>query len=188
MYTWIISASIGIIISFLLMRSIKDNRSNESLKVLCASFCIVLSCVAVPIGLILISDPIVEYDTHYSKPLTTNIVSIKDNSVIGGEIHGGIFIINGFINEKPVYYFYEIQGSGYVQSSIPAENVVVYEDTEDGIGYIKSVDTWQQVNPEWKNDHLHWFIFVGTPIDKYTIHEIHVPRGSIINDFVLDAE
>lgn len=117
----------------------------------------------------------------------TGIVAIKDNTITEGSVRGAIFVMSGYISEEPVYFFYKRVGTGYTQDSIKAKGVTIYEDTEPGVGYISTTTTVEKVDPVWKKKHLHWLVFNNVQ-SRDTVTEIHVPQGTIIQEFVLDAE
>ena len=115
------------------------------------------------------------------------IVSLKDNSLIDGDIHGGIFIISGSINESPAYFYYKKVGDGYTQDYIKADGVIIYEDTIN-TGYINTKYEHKVTSEEWRDKYLHWLIIPNINKTTAVSTEIHVPENSIIKDFALDAE
>lgn len=117
----------------------------------------------------------------------TDIVAIKDNTITESHISGGIFVVSGYISEEPVYFFYKRSGSGFIQDYVKARGITIYEDTEPGIGYILTTKVVTRVEPTWKKKHLHWLVFTDEQ-SRATTAEIHVPKGTVIQEFVLDAE
>lgn len=135
--------------------------------------------------------PALGFTAPYHEVLTTkriDLVSIKDNTLIEGRIGGGIFVVGGYISESPVYFYYKKVGEGYVQDHIKAAGVVIYEDAKDGIGYITITEAKRVIDREWADKYLHWIIYDTQIHYRSKTTEIHVPKGTIIKEFVLDAE
>lgn len=137
----------------------------------------------------LLGDPDIRYipTTTERTETLTDIVALKDNTLTEGSVRGAIFIMSGYINEEPVYFFYRRAGTGFVQDFIKAKGVIIYEDAEPDVGYILTTYTVEKVDPGWKKKYLHWLVFNDIQ-SRGTITEIHVPEGTIIQEFVLDAE
>lgn len=114
------------------------------------------------------------------------IVAIKDNSLTEGEIRGGIFVVGGYMKEEPVYFYYKRVGDGYVQDWVKALGVVIFEDAPPNVGYLEIHTDTYTVDPIHKEKYLHW-VFLRSGYSE-TVTEIHVPPGTIVHEFVLDAE
>lgn len=121
-----------------------------------------------------------------------NIVSIADGSSnVSGEISGGIFITSGYINSQPVYTYYMQEADGaIIQGQLNASKAKIYEDTEQE-GYI----TWLECKHVKGN--YRWLPFRSSNCSEYPRSwktfdkknfEIHVPPGSVVRHFTLDAE
>jgi membrane protein implicated in regulation of membrane protease activity len=112
-----------------------------------------------------------------------DIVAVKDSTKLTGSLSGGIFVVNGVINEQSVYYFYAIENGGYVLKNIPAENVTVYEDTVD-TGYITSV--YDVIDTDYFNKYQKKGLMSDDVRMKLVGYQIHIPPNSITRQFNLD--
>ena len=77
----------------------------------------------------------------------------------------GRFILgSGYIQQNPIYVFYsDVENGGYRRDYLYASKTIIYEDAPDNIGYVKSIIT---------------------PCDY--LFELHVPKGTIKQELVLD--
>jgi len=128
-----------------------------------------------------------EYEQITVEPRYEDIVALKDNTVIEGKMSGGIFIISGYIESKPCYYYYKKVGNAFQQSHIMADGVLIFEDAPDGEGYIVYRESYSKLTDASVSGLRHW-VFLYMEKDRHTDIEIHVPEGTVVNEFTLDAE
>jgi len=164
---------------------VKIKRTDWTLFLLAGG--IVLSFFASVVVPCVVGVSVGEYEQVIVEPCYEDIVALKDNSVIEGKMSGGIFIISGYIESKPCYYYYKKVGDAFQQSHIMADGVLIFEDTPDGEGYIVYKESYRKLTDESANSLRHWVV-LWTERDRHTDIEIHVPEGTVVNQFVLDAE
>lgn len=109
---------------------------------------------------------------HTTQYRNAEIVAIQD----GSESRGAFFIGSGVIDGKQVYSFYEKSGDGFLLESVEARDVTVYQSSDKPYVVKESGcdGGWQWVTP--------------CLFDKRAVTEIHVPAGTIKENFVLDAK
>ena len=110
---------------------------------------------------------------------TYEIYSLKDNTKIEGQISGSVFAINGYINQRLVYYVYKKDGDGYSRTTLNG-NAKIFEDTENG-GYVK--ENWNICPKVYIKQH-----FFADKDPVLVNIEIHIPKGTLIKQFKLDNE
>jgi hypothetical protein len=129
----------------------------------------------------------ISYDDHVFQPIS----SLKDSSMLTG---GGRFFlgIGSFsINDQPRYIFYKkLPDDYYTLDSVPTKGVLIKEDggTNPGVEvrshYTKEPDKfyapWAGVVKNWTED--------GATIMTGQETIIHVPVGTIIQEYKLDSE
>lgn len=121
-------------------------------------------------------DPVIESEHLYNE----TIVSIKDNSQVEGNIRGGIFLIRGNINQKEYYMGYKQNEDGsFSQFKVPVERSKIYETTD---GFRLEIYEFRQ-----KNTGL-FVMPCHQCTEEHRQYKIYVPKGSIVQDFTLDAE
>lgn len=181
MWTILICLGITIILTVLMIAKWADKHDNLSMFIVSL---LVMASLFTPIFIGIFTYKTIDNVSEQR----IDIVAIKDNTLVNGSISGGIFVVGGYIQETPVYFFYKKSGNGYIQDYIDADGVIIYEDTE-GSGYISIIKSEGVVDPQWKAKYLHWLVFTSRDYSKdWQKTEIHVPTGTIIKDFVLDAE
>ena len=107
------------------------------------------------------------------------IVSVQDNQVTQGHISGGLFVFSGTVDGQAKYFYYEkTKEGGYVLKNINATQAVIYQD-EDNNPYINYFIEARKSNKFW---------MIGENDLSYNVVDFHIPKGSIIREFNLDAK
>ena len=106
---------------------------------------------------------------HYER---VDIVSLQD----GSSIEGGFFLGTGYIDGSMKYSFYEKSGEGFKLTQVDSKDTIVYQSKEKPYAMRESGcdGNWQWIAP--------------CLYDSDIVTEIHVPAGSIKENFVLDTE
>ncbi len=169
MYSVIISCSIA---SFMVFLGIK--KASTDFKVL---ICSMLAAIFFLLPYIITTEVGTKIPRTISIEKTYDIVSLT-NTTLG---EGRTFIFSGYSKEEVVYFFYRNEGNGFVFDYLPADDVIIYEDTIDtGAIYTKIgiVEEWYQ--EKYKG----WVIYQAEMQQGY---EIHVPPNTINQQFNLDT-
>ena len=104
---------------------------------------------------------------------TFELESLQD----GSKINGQFFLGSGYINEKMKYSFYVSEQNGYKLYSIEANNAhVKYTTAKPKLEMFEEV-----VNDDFINN-------FSIAKDLETSYIIYVPQGSILQNYVLDAQ
>lgn len=104
---------------------------------------------------------------------TFELESLQD----GSRINGQFFLGSGYINEKMKYSFYISEENGYKLYSIDADNAhVKYTTKKPKLEMFEEV-----VNDDFINN-------FSIAMDLKTSYIIYVPQGSILQNYVLDAQ
>lgn len=123
-------------------------------------------------------------DTYEKIDNTQSIVSINDNSQLSG--HGSAFYVS--INTSGIYtYYYQLEDGGYKQSTVPANKTVIYEEDNCENPSVMQYGTYTKNN--WSTTWSKILIFSDKNDDyKGCRYEIHVPKGTIVQEFNLDSQ
>lgn len=102
----------------------------------------------------------------YSLEKQLELVAVQDNQ----NIHRQFFLGTEHTGLESVYYFYYKQNGGLVLGKCPANRAIVYEQEgkKDGLVKVYKLNEWQALG-----------------LKKY---EIFIPKGSILQQFRLDAK
>lgn len=188
MYTLLIGLIISIpilIFGFHRVNRIPDTGvKNTAIIIILTGLLVCVPLIPYAIAVALAVNPPTITETQETK---VDIVATRGNTLTHGSITGGIFIISGYIQESPVYFFYKKVGDGYIQAHIQAQDATIYEDTKNGTGHIIIKNKTTILEPNWERQHLHW-VLLQRPKKTSVEAEIHLPPNSIIKEFVLDAE
>lgn len=116
----------------------------------------------------------------YTLPRTTvytnkDLVAIQDGSSTTGSAAGSVFMGYGSIKEVPSYTYYVKDGDARLLESTTAKGVKVFEGGEKA--YVREATAC-------KSDY-NW---ISPCINFEKVVEIHVPTGTIKQNFVLDAK
>ena len=114
----------------------------------------------------------------------TNIISVKDNSYISGNMSGGIISVKGSVAEQSVYvYYYQLDDGGVYQGTIPANSTVLYFDVEtEEEAYLETVVTTEYY---WNNNDSPATRCWETSNTKY---KIHIPAIALPKGYEFDGE
>lgn len=119
---------------------------------------------------------VVSISLPMSKEINTyeyNIVTLQDNS----HVSGGLFLGTGSINGSMKYvFYYELPNGGFKMNQISYENTTIIYSNDKKVIIYKEEPT---------NSFLNWF---AIDLEFNTSYEIYVPKGTISNDFKLDAQ
>jgi hypothetical protein len=153
--------------------------------------------------------------TDIERPLIDDwqfeIIAAADGTSVEGEF-GGFFIFSGSIDEVPYYSYYRQHGDGSItQGQVRVSDARIYQDAEPGEGWIThraygnvwtpqdgwsvggEPDTWMSDtygitewnrwwSPAWHMQNIH----DPAPSYSYRTWAIHVPEGSVTQQFVFD--
>ena len=129
------------------------------LNLLISGFCSLLLTLFIP--------TITKIEKH-----TFELESIQD----GSKINGQFFLGSGYINERMKYSFYLSEQQGYKLYSIDASDAYIkYTDGKPKLEMYQEVIT---------DDFINNF---STTLDLKTNYKIYVPKGSILQNYTLDA-
>lgn len=125
-----------------------------------------------------LEDLIVRYHTDKDDRVleqTIPIVAAADGSLESGRF----FLFGGVWEEEPAYFYYKQDPAtgGITQGHVLVERAVIYEDQEDGHGYIDKMDD--------NSYYGKWYVYFEGREPNY---EIHVPKGSVVRQFNFDLE
>ena len=102
-----------------------------------------------------------------------DIVAVRDVT----RTSGNVFVFGS--DEYFSYYAQNEDGSYSLKKKLASDAVIVEEDRTDGEVY----EVWKVKN----NSNLGW-VYVGLDSASFYRSEFHIPRGSIVRQFVLDAQ
>jgi len=114
-----------------------------------------------------------------TKPITDTykIVNLQDNSATQGQFFLGSGYIDGTI--KYAFYYKTDNEEGYKLKVINSSNVIIkYSDTVKCLRH-------RQVK---EDSFINWFAFDDLSDELYMTFEIYIPKNSIKQNFVLDAQ
>lgn len=175
-----ITLCVGISLFFLSIISSFEEDNIESM----ISFLIALALVFGSIfALISINKHI---DTYEALEETEQIVSIKDNSQVSAT--SGLFYVS--MSTDGVYtYYYKTNDGGYKQGKVNADNTIIYEEDNCKSPSIQRYCKYTQNN--WSETWTKILLF-SSKQDKYVSdsdrYEVHVPKGTVVQEFNLNAE
>jgi len=107
--------------------------------------------------------------------INRTLVAIQDGSSTSGSAAGSVFMGYGSIKEVPSYTYYVKDGDARLLESTTAKGVKVFEGGEEA--YVREATAC-------KSDY-NW---ISPCINFEKVVEIHVPTGTIKQNFVLDAK
>lgn len=113
------------------------------------------------------------------------IVSLNDNGYVSG--HGSRYYVT--INSTGGYtFYYKLENGGYVQKTIDASKTVVYQDEACDTPTVTTYTTYSvPVIPMTHKQEMFWYFYVPDRTNS-TRYEIHVPKGTIIEEFNLNSQ
>lgn len=153
-----------------LMAMLVDEFTISKLIILIIAICVLL-------GLVKIGDKLDKSPVEWNIEWQTNIIALKDNSDIQGNIYGGIFVTSGQIGEETYYYCMESTNEGKHMIKIPSDKAYITETNDKTSGIIKKSE-------HWKNNKLDFWMCPKTG-EKYYIY---VPVGTIDTTYKVDME
>jgi len=108
---------------------------------------------------------------HHFTTEKKNLFVLQDGTQTGGSFFLGIGTIDG----TPTYTYYVQEGKGAKLANTEADEVIVYQDTDKAY-LVQQTDC--KTNIEW---------LIKCATDE-RVTEIHVPKNTIKQNFVLDAK
>lgn len=144
---------------------------------------LVVAGIALMISGIMYENNIEECEVPEVSITRTRVICAKDNSLITGEISGGILHVQGSVSEKSVYqYYYQLEDGGIKQGKIPVDTTTIYFVKSGEEAYLETI-----VTTEYSLDNN------NTPATRLrerseTTYKLYVPENSIINTFELNAK
>ena len=167
MYTFIIFGLIGLFSGLFLMNKLKDKYTEKMEFYFYALIGVLISIIPA-----LIISCLIPIETKIEKSIF-EIESLQDNN----SIKGRFFLGSGLINSKMVYTLYLKNGDGFKLYQLDSEIVTIkYSDSKPSLELYEEVKTENWLNQFSIKNHL----------DFYYI--IKVPKGTICNNFNLDAQ
>lgn len=153
-----------------------------------------LICIGTLFGIGVVESMItMEVTPSYNYNVSTYqpIASLKDNSFVSG---GGNFFLgigSVKINENPKYVYYEILPEGYYKlGSVSTDITLIKEDGGDNPTLEKKVEytrmeTKKRVPaPGWAENYTEG----GFEYMNSVVYILHVPNGTVVKEYKLDAE
>ena len=111
-------------------------------------------------------------EIDYNVVSDTKIIALKDNQ----NVNGSFYILGGYVDEDPYYYYATETEFGYKTEKMKADNAYIkYTDNEPHI---------ERYVGDFANEGTY---FWGFPMcdDRYIIY---VPEGTVTNEFNVDLE
>jgi hypothetical protein len=104
------------------------------------------------------------------------LVSMKNESEMNGELRGSILGIYGHITTSEFLYLMGSRGDGgYKRIKLSMSQVIIYED---GLNKMVTVHSGSKSEINLRTFHI------GE--DHFSHYEVHVPVGTIVQDFIID--
>lgn len=170
--------------------SVSDKHPGFGSMVFLFMFIPILLCAS--ISVITTSTP--EYSDEAVLKSSECIINLKDNR----DVHGRFFLYSGRV-DTDMYYYYMIQNAdGSMQTKkVPAEEASFVYISDDETPYVEHFVNYE-IHNETAQSLRFWFtwdwlgdLFFGQgKEERYqtAYYAIHVPQGSITNDFAVDME
>jgi hypothetical protein len=117
---------------------------------------------------LLIGNLLLHQEYSYAK---VQLASLQD----GTPATGSFFLGSGYVDGDPTYFYYTKQGNAYLYNSTDASGVRVYEDTDKP--YLMQQNDCK-TDTEWLADCMSFG----------PVTEIHVPKGTVKSNFILDSK
>lgn len=160
-------------------------------KVIGVTPMIIIVIVCIVVSFLILTNTHEEVETR-----TIPIVSLQDNSEVHGNInsyhndmYGGVnYYIT--ISTGGVYtYYYQVEDNAYKQETIEAKNTVIYEEDNCEEPLIITYTTYRKSDYGLKKEDADFLVFgcFGVGEKLSTRYEVHVPKGSVVQQFVLDS-
>ena len=107
------------------------------------------------------------------------MISMRSSDSVAGEIHGGLFMISGFIGGAEYYHWYEQNGDAIEPKQVKAAGGIYIYEQDRADGQVKIYD--------WHNKYPSWALLIGLPDPEATgqTYEFFIPKGSIKREFKL---
>lgn len=148
-----------------------------------------VGCIIAFFGSIIVTESCTHH--HWTVDATPNArwypVSLSDNYGTYGEIHGGLFVISGFVATEQFYSWYEETPDGGLEANRVSERagqVKVYEEPEGTRPVVEKFT----VRDDCTDTSGYWsFLDCEDDLDE-SLYEIHVPEGTIVRQFQLDSK
>lgn len=138
----------------------------------------ILSALFFALGTILIGIPLAFlFNFLLSRPMDKHYMTERNNLAVlqdSVQTQGAFFLGSGVIGGTPKYTFYREDGTGKKLESVDASTVTVYEDTDKPY-LIRQTDCKTSMT---------WLAYC---FSDERVTEIHVPKNTIKQNYVLDA-
>jgi hypothetical protein len=112
------------------------------------------------------------------------LVSLQESDQISGQGNGGLFYVHVSIENTEVYKFYYQYGDGYKFGKITAESGTIFEQNNCTPHIVQNTVNLKNKMPGW----LHIALAFGIPTNQYNTYDLFVPKGSVVQDFVLNLK
>lgn len=117
---------------------------------------------------------------------TEMLVSLQDNSKVAGSIRGSgslfYLTIRGGVDQKTIYVGYLKKGEEYMMRTYSSDSTIVYTDKDYRVEY------WGDKTKQISIKIFGLFEVINSTTKKSTRYvKIYVPKGSIVEEFKLDA-
>jgi hypothetical protein len=170
---WIILAIIaGLVIAFLAFGAIWTEKGTGVGERIWYSVLALFMIITGVFGVSLISNLVASFAVgdHCESNGSNNIAALQDNS----STSGSFFLGSGSIDDQAVFYYYAANNGEYSLLHTIADNVIITE-TDD----TPQVYYWKAVS-----DNKFWYVGGFAHCSP----TFHVPKGSIISNYTLDAQ
>lgn len=177
MALFIILIILGLVITIIAAFYGDDLFDKAVMTVLSAIF-----CASVGLLILIIANAIGNEVTKKENEVSfeNKIVSLSDGTGVKGNFSGAFFISRGSVNDTQHFSYYFEDNGGYSLMKRPAENSKIFLDGTSENSYVTIYD--KEITCEET-----WYSFGCTPRREFSRAEFHVPKGSIINEYELDA-
>lgn len=103
------------------------------------------------------------------------LVNLNSDTMVSGEA-GGFIIFNGYMEEKPYYFFMKkTNDGGYTKEKLPADNSVIYEVEGLEQPYVEVYTSYKEST--------FWYIDLW---DEVKETKFYVPKGTIVKKFEIN--
>lgn len=164
---WIVTAIIfGVIAGIIL-----QHKGGNDLDAMLSGFlAVIMSAVLVIVYLVIVNKIRDNAETVDYISDTQKIYCLNDNS----EVSGRLYLYSGYIKEDMVYRMYVDYGEGKKLKEVKSDYSCIIEDNNTEIVTYKT---------KYKSDAITWWFGEN---DNHETYEIHIPKGSITNDYKID--
>lgn len=123
-----------------------------------------------------------QHPTHLTTHRHT-LVTLNDGSSTHGSLYGSVFVVMGQVDQQQEFRYYLKDGDGSFRlERRAADKSKIFPDATQKTAHVDITDKVTTCKPAW------WYLCGPTPDVEFVHADFHVPVGSIVNDFKLDAQ